>query len=141
MSDLPELRRIVLGVPGGIGGRQEPGGGIQQAFRRGRPPSRPVLSSVTGGPGEAEVVGEGEGEGAGGGAGEVEVAVEGDDGVVVEVEVEGEDLDQIAGEVDGSGVHARPPAGRVRSPRVLTEVAACARAMRARSPPSSVSRW
>ena len=140
MSDLPELRPILLGVPGAIGGRQQPGGGIQQAFRRGRHPSRPVLSSVTGGPGEAEVVGEGEGEGAGGGAGEVEVAVEGDDGVVVEVEVEGEDLDQIAGEVDGSGVHARPPAGRVRSPRVLTEVAACARAMRARSAPSSVSR-
>src|SRR5258708_13046514 len=140
MSDVPEVRSILLGVPGAIGGRQQPGGGIRQALRRGRRPARPVLSSVTGGPGEAEVVGEGEGEGegAGGGAGEVEVAVEGDDGVVVEVE--GEDLDQIAGEVDGSGVHARPPAGRVRSPRVLTEAAPSARAIRARSAPSSVTR-
>jgi hypothetical protein len=35
--------------------------------------------------------------------------------------------------------HVSPPAGRARSPRVLTEVVALARAMRARSAPSSVS--
>jgi hypothetical protein len=39
-----------------------------------------------------------------------------------------------------SGAHARPPAGRVRSPMVLTEVVAWAKARRARSAPSSVSR-
>src|SRR5260370_14018093 len=79
MSDLPELRPILLGVPGAIGGRQQPGGGIRQAFRRGRHPSRPVLSSVTGGTSAGGAVGEGEdeGEGARGGARQAEGAVEG----------------------------------------------------------------
>ncbi len=39
-----------------------------------------------------------------------------------------------------NGTHARPPAGRVRSARVLTEVVASARAIRTRSAPSAVRR-
>jgi hypothetical protein len=74
-------------------------------------------------------------------AGEVEVDVEGDGVGEVAREVAGD----LAGDLAGAGAgsdhgHARPPAGRARRPRVLTEVAACARAMRARSAPSSVSR-
>jgi hypothetical protein len=79
------------------------------------------------------------------GAGAVEFAGDGTGAVEFAgaLEVTGEV--RVAGAVDradedaGLGAHVRPLAGRVRRTRVVTEVVAWARAMRARSAPSSVS--
>ena len=71
--------------------------------------------------------------------GTIETAADVADAGAGAVEVSGDGAGALEIDARLGGVHARLPAGRGRRPRAVTEVVAWARAIRARSAPSSVS--